>query len=137
MNRSLAESAIPSDWKHASVTAIHKAGSTTDTANYRPISTLPVFAKILERAVHNMVYTYLQDNRLLSIYQPGYRPQHSTSTCLIDVTNKLLHNMDRGLLTGMVFLDLSKAFDTLDHDTILEKLYSLGFSDSAVFWFEA
>ena len=52
-------------------------------------------------------------------------------------TKKLLPNMDRGLLTGMVFLDLSKAFDALDHDTLLETLYSLGFLDSAVFWFKA
>lgn len=60
MNRSLAEGAIPSDWKHASVTPIHKAGAITDAANYRPISTLPVFAKILEHAVHIMVYTSRQ-----------------------------------------------------------------------------
>ena len=137
INRSLAEGAIPSDWKHASVTPIHKAGSTTDAANYRPISTLPVFAKILERAVHTMVYSYLQENRLLSIYQSGYRSLHSTSTCLTDVTNKLLQNMDKGQLTGMVFLDLSKAFDTLDHGIMLDKLQSLGFSDSAVTWFMA
>ena len=136
MNRSLAEDAIPSDLKHGSMTPVHKSGSTTDAANYSPISTLPVFAKILERAVHTMVYTYLQNNRLLSIYQSGYRLLLSTTTFLIDVSTKSLHNMDRGLLSGMVFLDLSKAFDTLDHDIMLRKLYSLGFSDSAVLWFK-
>ncbi len=57
-------------------------------------------------------------------------------TCLIDTTNKLLHNIDRGLLTGMVFLDLSKAFDTLDHVRMREKLFQLGFEDSAVIWFD-
>ena len=62
---------------------------------------------------------------------------HSISTCLTDVTNRLLHNMDKGQLTGMVFLDLSKAFDTIDHDIMLNKLISLGFSDSAVLWFKA
>ena len=90
INRSLVEGAIPSEWKHATVTPIHKSGSTTDAANYRPISTLPVFAKILERAVHSMVYSYLQENRLLSKYQSGYCPLHSTSTCLTDVTNQIL-----------------------------------------------
>lgn len=125
MNRSLAEGAIPFDWNHASVTPINKAGYTTDAANYRTIPTLPVFAKFLERVVHITVYTCLRDNRLLFIYQSGYRPLHSRSTCLIDVTNKLLHHIDRGLLTGMVFLDLSKAFDTLDHDTMSKKLYLL------------
>ena len=133
MNRSICEGSIPSEWKHATVTPIHKAGSAADAANYRPISTLPVFTKILERAVHTMVYTY----QLLSNYQSRYRPLHSTSTCLTDVTDRILHNMDKGQLTGMVFLDLSKAFDTIDHDIVLKKLISLGFSDSAVLWFKA
>ena len=66
MNRSLAEGSTPSEWKHAIVTPEHKSGSKTDAANYRPISVLPVFVKILEHAVHNMVYCYLQDNQLLS-----------------------------------------------------------------------
>ena len=136
MNRSICKGSIPSEWKHATVTPIHKAGSATDAANYRPISTLPVFTKILERAVHTMVYTYLLENQLLSNNQSGYRPLHSTSTCLTDVTNRLLHSMDKCQLTGMVFLDLSKAFDTIDHDIMLKKLISLGFSDSAVLWFK-
>ena len=135
LNRSLAEGTIPSEWKHAMVTPIHKSGSKADVANYRPISVLPVFVKVLERAVHSMVYHYLQENQLLSIYQSGFRPLHSTSTCLIDTTNKILQNVDKGLLTGMVFLDISKAFDTLDHDKMREKLSLLGFNDSAVIWF--
>ena len=125
MNRSLSEGSVPSDWKHAVVTPIHKSGSTSDAANYRPISTLPVFSKILERAVHTMVYAYFQENNLLSNHQSGYRPLHSTSTCLIDVTNRLLQNIDRGRLTGMIFLDLTKAFDTIDHDVMLNKLLDL------------
>lgn len=84
--------------------------------NYRPISVLPV---ILERAVHGMVYSYLQENKLLSSIQSGFRPLHSTSTCLTHVTNNLLENMDKGLPTGLLFLDLSKAFDTLDYNIML------------------
>ena len=61
MNRTL-----PADWKHAIVTPVHKAGSKSDPSNFRPISVLPVFSKILERAVHRMVYSYLQEHRLLS-----------------------------------------------------------------------
>ena len=118
-------------------TPIHKSGSKTEAANYRPIFTLPIFAKILERAVHTIIYAYLQEYNLLSTYQSGYRPLHSTSTCLIDVTNRLLQNIDKGQLTGMVFLDLSKAFDTIDHDVVLNKLMALGFSDSAIVWIRA
>ena len=114
---------------------MHKSGSKTDAANYRPIYELPVFVKILERAVHNMVYHYLQDNQLLSTYQSGFRSLHSTGTCLMDTTNKLLLNIDRGLFTGMFFLDLSKTFDTLDYERMREKLSQIGFNESSVIWF--
>ena len=137
MNRSLAEGSIPTEWKHATVTPIFKSGSKTDPSNYRPISVLAVFSKILERAVHRMVYAYLQENKFLSMQQSGFRPLHSTTTCLTDITNSLLSNMDKRQLTGMVFLDLAKAFDTLDHTKMLQKLSNLGFSSSAVQWFNA
>ena len=76
MNRSIAEGSTPSDWKHAVVTPVYKSDSKTDPTNYRPISVLPVFSKILERAVHNMVYTDLQQHNLLSIYQSGFCSLH-------------------------------------------------------------
>ena len=69
--------------------------------------------------------------------QSGFHLLHSTATCLTDVTNTLLHNIDKGLLTGMVFLDLSKAFDTLDHAHLLQKLSRFGFTSSSVQWFNA
>ena len=114
MNRSLREGYVPDEWKHALVTPLHKAGSKSDPSNYRPISVLTVFSKILERGVRKMVYDHLQLNNLLSPSQSGFRPLQSTSTCLAHVTNTLLQNIEKGLLTGLVFLDLSKAFDTLD-----------------------
>ena len=80
-----------------------------------------------------MVYSYLQEHRLLSPLQSGFRPLHSTSTCLTHV----LENIDKGLLTGLIFLDLSKAFDTLDHSNMLDKLTSLGMNRSAVQWFRS
>jgi hypothetical protein len=137
MNRSLAEGSIPTEWKHATVTPIFKSGSKTDPSNYRPISVLAVFSKILERAVHRMVYAYLQENKFLSMQQSGFRPLHSTKTCLIHITNSLLSNMDKRQLTGVVFLDLAKAFDILDQTKMLQKLSNLGFSSSAVQWFDA
>ena len=95
MNRSLAEDSIPMDWKHATVTPVFKSGTNTDPSNYRPISVLPVFCKIFERAVHQMVYEYHQKNRLLSVNQSGFRPLHSTATCLTGIINPLLHNIDK------------------------------------------
>ena len=137
MNRTICEGTIPSDWKHAVVTPVHKAGPKTVPSNFRPISVLPVFSKILERAVHQMIYKYLQEHNLLSAHQSGFRPLHSTSTCLTHVTNTLLHNIDKGYLTGLVFLDLSKAFDTLDHNVMLDKLSDFGFNRSALQWFSS
>ena len=105
--------------------------------NHALISVLPVFAKILEKAVHEMVYNFLLQHKLLSPYQSGFRPLHSTATSLIDITNTILHNIDKGKLAGLAFLDLSKAFDTLDHDLLLTKLAGLGLSKSSVNWFNA
>ena len=132
MNRKISEGSIPAEWKHAIVTPVFKSSSKTDPSNYRPISVLPVFSKILERAVHQMVYDYLQKQKLLSDCQSGSRPLHSTSATLVNITNTPLQNIDNGLLTGLVFLDLNKAFDTLDHELLLRKLSNYGFNQSFI-----
>ena len=137
MNRSINEGSIPASWKHAIVTPVHKSGSKSDTSNYRPISVLPVFAKIQEKAVHEMVYSFLLKHKLLSSYQSGFRPLHSTTTSLIDITNTALHNIDKGKFTGLAFSDLSKAFDTLDHELLLMKFSDFGLNKSSVNWFKA
>ena len=87
--------------------------------------------------MHKMVYKFLQQHNLLSVYQSGFRRLHSNSTCLTDVTNTLLQNIDKGQLTGLVLLDLAKTFDTLDHSVLLDKLASLGFSKASIQWFKA
>ena len=112
MNRSINEGCIPESWKHAIVTPVFKSGSKSDTSNYRPV--LPVFDKIQEKAVHEMAYNFLLKHKLLSSYQSGFRPLHSTTTSLIDITNTILHSIDRRKSTGLPLLDLSKAFDTLE-----------------------
>ena len=137
-NRSINEGSIPTSWKHAIVTPVHKSGSKSDTSNYRPISVLPVFAKIQEKAVHEMVYSFLlKKHKLLSSYQSGFHPLHSTTTSPIDITNTVLHNIDKGKLTGLAFLDLSKALDTLDHELLLMKFSDFGLNKSSVNWFQA
>ena len=138
MNSSLPEGSIPLELIHATVTPAHNLTlERIQLTVYRPISVLPVFSKILERAVHKMVYMLLRQHNLLSVYQSGFRSLQSTSTCLTDVTNTLLQNIDKGQLTGLVFLVLTKAFDTLDHSVLLDKLASLEFSKASVQWFKA
>ena len=128
---------IPNDWKAAKVCPIYKEGSPLDTSNYRPISLLSVCLKLFEKIVHKQLYLHLATNGLLSTNQSGFRPTHSTVTALIDVTDYILENIDRGLYTGAIFLDLKKAFDTVDVPNLLGKLSSLGVHGTEQLWFKS
>ena len=91
--------------------------------------------KIFERAIHKQLYDHLVTNKLLSQFQSGFRPGHSTSTALLEVSDCILKNIDEGNLTGAVFLDLSKAFDMIDHSLLKIKL-ALGVRGRALAWFD-
>lgn len=106
LNLSLHTAIIPRSWKSATKTPLHKDGSVSDPNNFRPISVLPVVMKISERAVHSQIYQHLSTNKLQSSHRSGFRPGHSTTTCLLDVSDFILKNMDQGCVTGGVFLDL-------------------------------
>jgi hypothetical protein len=88
--------------------------------NYRPISFISIVARIMEKLVHNQIYEYLIKSNLLSIYQHGFRPLHSTVSALLDITNRWYQNMDIGQLTGVIFVDLKKAFDMVNHEILLK-----------------
>ena len=124
----------PDIWKCGKVTALFKSGERTDPNNYRPITVLPIVSKILEKAVHSQMYSYLQDNKLLSPSQFGFRPKSSTEIALVNFTDSILANMDRGFITGAVSIDLTKAFDTVDHGILYDKLKIAGFDDTSVNW---
>ena len=80
---------------------------------------------------------YLTDNKILYRYQSGFRKNHSTDTCLSYLTDKILTGFDSGLLTGMILIDLQKAFDTINHDILLKKMSLAGFSCQSITWFES
>jgi retron-type reverse transcriptase len=118
-NLSLYSSEFPADWKRAKVTPIYKSGDHCNLENYRPISVLSVVSKILEKCIHNQLYHYLSSHDILTNCQSGFRAKHSTSTALLDFQDYILNNMDNGLATGVIFLDLKKAFDTVNHNILL------------------
>lgn len=136
-NLSLSESVFPDDWKKAKVTPIYKSGEKTDVGNYRPISVLPIVSKIIERAVHDQLYKYLNDTGKLSTAQSGFRANHSTTTTLLDVQDYVLNNMDSGYTTGLIFLDLKKAFDVVNHDILIDKLSKYGINQKELLWFKS
>ena len=114
------------------MTPIYKADSKVDPANYRPISVLSVIGKLFQKAIFNQVYAYLNENNLLSKYQSGFRPMYSTLTILIDITDHWYLNIDSGLTNAILFIDLKKAFDTIDHEILLSKLELHGFQGASL-----
>ena len=84
----------------------------------------------MERAIHD------QTNAFLNNYQAGFRTNHSTNLCLSFLTEKILKGFDEGLLTGMILIDLQKAFDTINHEILVKKLKAMGFSEGCITWFK-
>ncbi len=124
----------PKSGKLQRFTAIFKDGDRTEVGNYQPISILPFVMKILERAIHNQLYSYLTENNLLSPVQSGFRKKYSTLTTLIDISDCILRYVEEG--TGVLFLDLNKAFDTVNHSLLTKKLGMYGVGNSSLKWFK-
>ena len=101
-------------------------GEIEDMDNYHPISILPVVSKLLERVVLDQLSCFLQEMKLLTPFQCGFRKGHSTESAVISFTDTIRRNMDQGCLTGTTFIDLRKAFDTVDYELLLERLRGFG-----------
>ena len=136
-NLFMALGSFPDACKIAKVKPLFKKGSKTDPSNYRPISLLPLLSKVFERVVLDQTEEFLSLNKILYDYQSGFRENHSTETCLSFLNDKILKGFDDGLVTGMILIDLQKAFDTINHDILLKKLSIIGFSDHTVKWFQS
>ena len=134
INLSLKSGVVPAVWKAARVIPLFKKRKREDMDNYRPISILPAVSKVLERAVHHQLYAYLQRHKILSPFQCGFRKSHSTEWAAMCFADTIRRNIDQGRLTGTVFIDLRKAFDTVDHTVLLRKLSSLGVVQGELHW---
>ena len=137
INLSLSSGQVPSDFKTARVVPLYKKGDCNYVQNYRPVSVLEVVSKVFERIVHEQLYQYLSSNSVIYKYQSGFRSTFSTNTALTYLGDKIRFNLDKGLYTGVVLLDLQKAFDTVDHHILLSKLRATGADDLAVKWFSS
>ena len=110
---------------------------TTAKFNNRPVSLLPTFSKVCEKVALNQFMAFLESKQRLSIEQSGNKRFHSTETSLIETTDIILEAMDRQKVTAVVLLDMSKAFDRLNHDILLLKLQDIGLSSAALNWFSS
>ena len=137
INCTITQSKIPNEWKQAVVIPLFKDGDKNCSSNYRPISILPAISKILEKVVHNQVYTHLSTYNLLSEAQFGFRKNHSTATCILRLLDTIYTGMENGMMTGVIFLDLKKAFDTVNHCILLNKLRTFGISQKTIDWFRS
>ena len=136
-NFSIMTGEVPDLWKHKRVCPVYKSGSKTSTQNYRPISILPVASKMLEKIIHEQLYDYLLKREIINPKQSGFRRNHSTATATIDVSDHILSEMAKGKIVAAVFIDLAKAFDTVDHSILLKKMDRYGVQGTEQKWLKS
>ena len=134
INISLKNGIVPDKLKVAKVLPVFKSEDPQYFVNYRPISLLPIFSKIFEKVVYNRFIEFIERLEILYCCQFDFRKNHSTALSLINLINKIAESIDRNEVTIGVFLDLSKAFDTLDHEILLNKLEHYGIRGVALDW---
>ena len=131
-SKSLRLSQVPTEWKLANIIPLLKKGNKDHVENYRPISLLCIISKTLERCVLNHLSHRLQSNN----HSYGFVNGRSSTAQLLSILNTIGKNLDQGLQTDVVFMDICKAFDSVDHSILLQKLHDFGFSGSLLLWFQ-
>ena len=116
---------------------IHKAKSTEELTSYRPISLLPIFTKIFEKLMHTRLTSFLEKHNVIFEHQFGFQKIKSTSLVILDLYNQLVRAIEHKQFSSCIFLDLAKAFHTVDHSILLDKLEYYGIRGTALNWFKS
>ncbi|MGL4211166.1 MAG: reverse transcriptase domain-containing protein [Cetobacterium somerae] len=135
INLSFEGNVFPTAWKKAIVTPIFKSGDNYEVSNYRPISILPVFSKVAEKIVFEQLTSHLNTIEAgIHCMQFGFRVNHSPETATLHLIEQIKSKVDKGGFVGAIFLDLCKAFDTVNHTVLLSKLSTFKFLSEALAW---
>uniref|UniRef100_A0A3P9BFF7 Reverse transcriptase domain-containing protein n=1 Tax=Maylandia zebra TaxID=106582 RepID=A0A3P9BFF7_9CICH len=140
INSSLSSGVVPANFKHAVVQPLLKKPGLDHTvlANYRPISKLPLVSKVLEKIVFSQLKDFLDENGIFEVFQSGFKTLHSTESALLRVFNDILLACDSGNHVVLVLLDLTAAFDTVDHNILISRLHDVvGVGGTALNWFRS
>jgi hypothetical protein len=136
-NFSMQNGKFPKFWKMSNIRPVAKIKNPSSCKDYRPVSILCLLAKVLEKLVHVQVNEFINAKNILPPFQSGFRQGHNTTTALIKVTDDVRRAIDKRMLTILLLLDMSKAFDCVHHTLLLKKLKFINFSDSVIQWFQS
>ena len=137
INDSFSTGFYPTILKFAKVVPVHKGKSQLEVTNYRPISLLSIFNKIFEKLMHNRLVKFLDQHKIIFEHQFGFQKNKSTSIAILDVCSQLINAADDKQSSCCIFLDFAKAFDTVDHNILINKLDYYGIRGTALKWFES
>ena len=137
INLSFSNGTFPDKLKIAKVVPLYKGGDKSVAKNYRPISILPIFDKIIERLMHDRLLSFLSKYKLINPTQYGFQKHKSTTHAIIDVLTKINATPSSNKVSCCVFLDLAKAFDTVNHTILLSKLWHYGIRGKQNDWFRS